>query len=188
MINFVFGGGLGNQMFQYAFLYANLNTKTTVRAIMHRNLDEDHRNFSLDVFDHTIQLEVVDEMDAGCRYKGYVLIKKILYRIFRKLKMTQNEMIAMFYRCNIIYSTSIYDYYPETKLKKNCYIEGAFQNWRYFSNCQKEIRKEFTFKHTLSIENENILQLIKNSNSVCVHIRRGDYINHHYAAAFSVFR
>lgn len=52
-----------------------------------------------------------------------------------------------------------------------------FQNPKFFLKYEKEIRRLFSFKKELSQENKKLLRKIKKTNSVSMHIRRGDYIN-----------
>ncbi|MBO7258018.1 MAG: alpha-1,2-fucosyltransferase, partial [Alphaproteobacteria bacterium] len=56
------------------------------------------------------------------------------------------------------------------------YLWGLFQNERYFLKYRKEILKAFRFKENMSNKNKQLVKSIQNSNSVAVHIRRGDYL------------
>lgn len=55
---------------------------------------------------------------------------------------------------------------------------GYWQNQSYFIDIEQEIRTAFKFKNELSETNENYLQHICRSNSISLHIRRGDYVGH----------
>lgn len=59
------------------------------------------------------------------------------------------------------------------------YIEGFFQSEKYFEEYMKEIREDFKFIKPLSEKSQEIKHKIKNTNSVGVHIRRGDYLLKH---------
>ena len=56
------------------------------------------------------------------------------------------------------------------------YLWGLFQNEKYFKKYRKEILKAFRFKENMSDKNKQLVKSIQNSNSVAVHIRRGDYL------------
>ncbi|MDE6031079.1 MAG: alpha-1,2-fucosyltransferase, partial [Oscillospiraceae bacterium] len=65
--------------------------------------------------------------------------------------------------------------------KKNKYVYGAFQTNKYFKNVDPEtIKQLLTVSVKPSIENQKMLDHISSTNSVCVHIRRGDYINNDF--------
>ena len=65
---------------------------------------------------------------------------------------------------------------PEILEKRDSYICGNWQNVGYFPN-EKDLRNDFTFKNELDDKNLKILNEIKESNSVSLHIRKGDYTN-----------
>jgi hypothetical protein len=61
------------------------------------------------------------------------------------------------------------------------YIEGNYESEKYFMNIKKDINKEFLVKKKYLKKNSHI-SLLKNNNSISIHIRRGrfhepDYIN-----------
>ncbi len=56
------------------------------------------------------------------------------------------------------------------------YLWGLFQNEKYFKKYRKEILKAFRFKKDMSEKNKEMAKRIKKSNSIAVHIRRGDYL------------
>lgn len=188
MIKVVFGGGLGNQMFQYAYLFSNFESdkREKVRAIMHRNEQEDFRNFSLDHFAHSIPFECISEEDAGVGYKIYKIKRKAVSFLIRKLKLNNQEGRNIFLNNGIVFSPTIYGYDPMLKPNMNCYIEGGFQNWRYFNHRREELLKEFQIKDELSNQVKIMLKKILSCNSVCVHVRRGDYVNNYYASTLAI--
>ena len=68
---------------------------------------------------------------------------------------------------------------------EDTYLCGNWQNIGYFQPILKELHDEFTFKNKLDNKNKEILDEIKNTNSVSIHIRRGDYAkNAHYRNYF----
>ena len=188
MIKVIFGGGLGNQMFQYAFLYANICQQNIreVQAVMHRNSNEDYRNFSLLNFNCSIKMNAQDETEVGLSHKIYLLKRKIVFNAFKKIGTNDNKIIQMMSRVNSVFSPAIYGYYSNIKVGKNSTIEGGFQNWRYFDAFKTQLRKEFVPQKKLSKDQADFLNRIEQTNSVCVHIRRGDYLNPYYASSLAV--
>lgn len=56
-------------------------------------------------------------------------------------------------------------------------LDGFYQNLSEFENVIDEVRTQFTFKNKFSNNIETLAQKIANTeNSVCVHVRRGDYV------------
>jgi hypothetical protein len=58
------------------------------------------------------------------------------------------------------------------------YLEGYFQSYHYFEGYENLLKRVFDFSHAdLDQTNQNLLTTIKNTNTVGIHIRRGDYIS-----------
>lgn len=60
---------------------------------------------------------------------------------------------------------------------KNKYVSGYWMSLKYFEDIRDTLLSDFTFKADLCEANRDFLQKIKMSNSVAVHIRRGDFVN-----------
>lgn len=65
-------------------------------------------------------------------------------------------------------------YYPEIYKKDNVHFLGTWGNANYITN-EYDLKKEFTFKQELDATNKEILKQIQESNSISIHVRRGDY-------------
>ncbi|MCQ2522373.1 MAG: alpha-1,2-fucosyltransferase [Lachnospiraceae bacterium] len=57
------------------------------------------------------------------------------------------------------------------------YYHGYWINGKYFEKYAEEIRKDFTFPELTDEKNLSYLGRIQSENSVCVHIRRGDFVS-----------
>lgn len=56
-------------------------------------------------------------------------------------------------------------------------LNGYFQNISEFKNVIDDVKKQFTFKNVFSENIENLSQQIRNiEESVCLHVRRSDYV------------
>jgi hypothetical protein len=171
-------GGLANQMFEYAlgrYLSLKHNVPLYIDLIHFENeqsVEKTIRAFGLDIFD----------IEASIATQNDVFDSKGWYqnRFKRKFNTLSNKF-KPYYKVN-----SIKEKYPHfdkniLKAPKNCYVEGFWQSEHYFKAIRNEIIKDFTIKKAPSQKNEALLELIKNSNSVSVHVRRGDYVNNkHY--------
>ncbi len=169
-------GGLGNQMFQYAFAYA-LSKKFNIDIAFDLSWFDDvkiHQNvtprpFELSVFN--IDCEAATEKDLAkvVQSKRRSKIPRFLWKIFKiqKYKPTGNKFIQMsaFEFDKTLFNQSDYFYY-----------EGYFQNEKYFKNVREEILNHFKLKVALDYKNQLILNKIRETNSVSIHVRRGDYV------------
>jgi hypothetical protein len=62
-------------------------------------------------------------------------------------------------------------------IKDNTNIEGFFQSFKYFENCQQRIRSEFKFQQGIELIAKSKIEAIKEGKQlVAVHVRRGDYV------------
>jgi hypothetical protein len=67
---------------------------------------------------------------------------------------------------------------------KKIFISGYWQSPDYFSNIDKILKEEFTPKVEITEQNREFLKQIQESNSICLSIRRGDYVNNEKIKAF----
>jgi glycosyltransferase involved in cell wall biosynthesis len=154
-------GGLGNQMFQYAFGKA-LESKNSQNGAKRRVL-----------FDNTWFDEIKDKNSNGVTLREYALGIFKPNITFSTKKQRKN--------CKKTDVTNIPFSFDSSLFKQNnAYIEGYFQNENYFSDIPEIIRKEFNFPKISETDefNTNILKKIHScKNPVFIHIRRGDYLN-----------
>jgi hypothetical protein len=171
------GGGMGNQMFQYA-IGRSLAVKNSTSlglyldALLDRsnNGEETFRNFDLDVYN--IKAEIVSRSKVPIMYKYYNKgvgdfflrgIRFLLRRIFR-VKMDGKENSNGF-------DESI------LSLGRNAYLEGGWQSEKYFIDIAEIIKDDFKLKTQLTSKIKELMNTIKRENSLCMHVRRGDYVN-----------
>ena len=166
-----FKGGLGNQMFQYAFylelekhnqdVYANLswfkNNKTDTKRPFMLN-----KAFNIELNEIKKNQSSNFTLPFLFRAINKILLNKINYKI---INSSENLIIE---------NPNVKEEYYLSK--KEGYLDGYWQNERYFLNVKDQIINEFTFNITdtrvKSIEND----IISNENPVSLHWRRGDYV------------
>lgn len=157
-----FNGGLGNQMFQWAFGYA-LEKETGVETLFDMSFFEKKyaRPYELDIFNLKVN------------FAENILLKlqlKLMWKFRKNLKNKSFLGLTFF-------SEPHFEYYKYAlKVKPNTYIEGFFQTEKYFKKYEEEIRQAFMFKNKPEKFNQDIIDEMENSNSVSIHIRRGDYV------------
>jgi hypothetical protein len=157
MIKILVNGGLGNQMFQYAFgRAASLRHKTELILDIswygYRGKNT-KRNFKLNCFN--IKGNVSTSILRG-------LLNKILGKMRIIKKITEEK---------------IFDFNEEIiKIKSGCF-EGFWQNENYFKDFLNYIKQDFSLKEAPSNKVLVYQDKIISSESTSVHIRRGDYVN-----------
>lgn len=162
-----FLGGLGNQMFQYAFYLALKrhfkNVKADISEFSYYTL---HNGFELNEA-FGLDLNLISSME-----------KKLYYN-------KDNEWIYQKLRKLLGLSHSVFTEIKEFEYDENIFSDrhsryyiGYWQNEKYFKELRNILLEDFRYKKTLSAENSRLLTKIKNCNSVSIHIRRGDYIGH----------
>ncbi|MCB0506791.1 MAG: alpha-1,2-fucosyltransferase [Bacteroidetes bacterium] len=171
MIKIVLSGGLGNQMFQYAFA-KTLAVKHNTQLFLNTQFLESklpiksmatQLQYELDIFaiDAILERNIFQsKLLYPFAKANYLLQDKINQQKFHFLKETQHHFNPTYLQA-----------------KDNTYIKGNFQSEKYFIEIEEIIRKDFSFKIPLENENKSISEKIQNSNSVSIHIRRGDYIS-----------
>jgi hypothetical protein len=171
-------GGLGNQMFQYAVAYSLSKIKNTELYLDLRYYNDKYNSlFNKNFVKRKCQLNIFK-----CKYK--IANKKIL----KKFKLTNSiyliryikmRFFSLFAPGNFIYETNfIYEKKIFSSKKENIYLDGYWQNEKYFLNFKNDLKKIFTIK--LKKKNKKILNFISklnDNNAVCINVRRADYLN-----------
>ncbi len=159
-------GGLGNQMFQYAFgfiLQQRFKIKVKYDFSFFLNKKSIHNNIMIDrVF--KIGIEVANKKELNS------LIGINRFRILRKIKKILNLNNSQY-----IYEDDQKDPIILNDKLNNCYFDGYWQNWEYLKDYKKEINKMFFFAPIISKNFNEIEKLILNKKSAIIHFRRGDY-------------
>ncbi|MEK7606196.1 MAG: alpha-1,2-fucosyltransferase [Patescibacteria group bacterium] len=154
-------GGLGNQLFQYALarrLQENAQEEVRIDVSKFHPLLQGKitpRDFALDCFNVTL--------------KKTTLVQNVLRKIrtnFLKTMHVVHDKTTFVFNGSVLIHTS------------KAYFLGNWANFRYGTPIKQILLKEFTLKNPLSEEGARILQQEESSNSVSVHIRRGDYVQH----------
>lgn len=171
-------GGLGNQMFQYAAgrCLAHLHNTELKLDLSYLNKEPQNkytkREYKLDVFN--INAQAAGENDL----KSFLPLErgKVTRTLMRKLPILYSKLIAN--ESGDAFMKEFYSY------PKNVYLNGFWQSEKYFEPVKEFLFKEFSLKEKLNAANESIVDKIKNSDAVSLHIRRGDYINDKATNAF----
>ncbi|MDR0580024.1 MAG: alpha-1,2-fucosyltransferase [Campylobacteraceae bacterium] len=158
-------GGLGNQMFQYAI----------GRAVAHRNSDI----LKLDISGFATY-----KLHNGYRLNAFNIDEKIADINEIKCLGKKNRVLRKLAKIGILKKSTFYAEKSENETKfdekvflyKDLYLDGYWQNEKYFLDIRDMLIDEFTLKKPVGKNADEYMSIIKNTNSVSVHVRRGDYL------------
>jgi hypothetical protein len=172
-------GGLGNQMFQYAFARAiQKEYGGTIIFDLHTYEKDKLRSISLSNFYLNEDVVIKASLRNRLVQKGMRMILRILNITFNLFKITGDNRIkktVSFGFFDQIHTS--YDFYMHPCRTNNLYIKGNWMSERFFLSVKDIIKEEFKLKTPNSKKNNEFLSAISSFESVCVHIRRGDYTN-----------
>ena len=167
-------GGLGNQMFQYAvgLQLATLHKtilKLDLTFLLDRTPRENftYRNFDLEVFNLRTEIATLAEV------RRFRRLAEPASRTFLERVADKFTKRKYYLETHPAFEPRVLDLPDET------YLEGYFQDERYFNDIKADVRKRFTLQPdetTLPSETRKIADEIRASQSVCLHVRRGDYV------------
>ena len=184
-------GGLGNQMFQYAFakalekrcpnfdVYLDLYWFTLIRKPSEQTSesmsDFTLRNYELDLFKNIKPNFVSQDIVRAYFAKDHNPNLSQQDALARKIIAEKNAFV---------YDENLFADQPKR------FFSGYFQNEKYFKDFADEIKYDFQLpdfdkndKH-----NQKLLKEIQSSNSVFIHIRRGDYIDLNQALPIEYYK
>lgn len=168
-------GGLGNQMFQYATakrlaFINNVELKFDISGYESMNKNDTPRQYELNLLSIKNSIATKDDLK---KVKPADRVRRIDKRVVHKLG----------------HGSAIYPYGERSsafdprvlKLKKNTYLVGWWQNEKYFVDIKNQLVKDFKPKIKAEGNNARWLKLARSSDSIAVHVRRGDYISNKHA-------
>ncbi len=154
-------GGLGNQMFQFAFYWALKKRGKKVFLYKNKLAAKEHNGYELQTL-FGVEEKCVDGLWMT-RLLGCPLLGKILKHILFPHKIRER----------VLYNYSIYLPLFE---RNGLHWVGYWQSEKYFQDVADDIRHIFCFDHlSLNPATSAALKCMSEQVAVSVHIRRGDY-------------
>ncbi len=174
MVTVFFRGGLGNQMFQYAF-GLNIAKKNNAELFLDTVHVRDrfprtnftYRTFDLDIFTLTRRFTFLS------RVANTVPIPAIWLGV---------DLFLMNLKDRFGGRTLIYEDerkgFDESALKArgNLILYGRWENEKYFSDVAADVREAFRFRYPLQGSTAEVARVIRSTESVSLHVRRGDFV------------
>ena len=148
-------GGLGNQMFQYAF-YLSLKSKE-------RECVLDTSLFDVVTMHQGYELERVFDISAPIASRSW--LHRNTVRILYKFKPK-----------SLVFADEPFICCRDALESRRKYFMGCWIHPSYFVSIEEEVRNAFRF-NGISEKNRKFSEELKNIESVSIHIRRGDYLN-----------
>jgi len=178
MVAVTLEGRLGNQLFQYAFIYSTakkLNTRFYI--------DTSVIDFILpQYFDiKTDNLYIIDKYIFSI--SGFKNIFNYHLRI-----AFYNLLKKMYGLKELIYDNNLEPLKQLKSIQHKALYKGFFQSEDYFINHKNDIIDLFKIKHSHRTQFEALIDNKAIPKSyVAVHIRRGDYVDHNMALSYEYF-
>jgi len=154
-------GGLGNQMFQYALgrqLAQKNQTKLKLDLSDYQN--NQFRQYLLGYFNVKENFASEEDLLKFKKSNFRKIIEKIKPLHFKKIIKQRSYQFD---------STIL-------TLPNNIYLDGYWQSEKYFKEIEPIIRQEFTLKEKFASFEQALFKKISITNSISLHLRRGDYI------------
>ncbi|WP_068711489.1 alpha-1,2-fucosyltransferase [Vibrio tritonius] len=160
-------GGLGNQMFQYAI----------ARSIaMHHSVDfkldissfEKNKQFGFRLNKLNAKIDIAKKEEIE-KYKGS---ESKISKIIRRFPLLSDVIYPKLYREKerTVYDIDVFN-------SSSLYLDGYWQNEKYFNKIKNELYEEFMPKGNLDEKIIEYEREIRQCTAVSIHVRRGDYLN-----------
>jgi len=143
-------GGLGNQMFQYAYARFLVTLGYNIKLNQYYFNNEDNLNTKreLEIDKFNITIPIINKSNEEI---GYSILNEKTF--------------------------SFDDNFLKLDKSKDYILQGYWQSYKYFDSISKIIKQELKPKNIINLDYDPKLV---NTTTIGVHVRRGDYINNEY--------
>ena len=196
MIGCELSGGLGNQLFRYAFVRAIMEQRKACikneQLLVNMRFADSH-GFSGNICDFNIVSHQICrtrrlELSYGTFVQRFLfVIDKLVGKTLRIItppngcvvNRYESWMRKLLARVGMIisYNPDAERLYLPNDNVKRVFAYGSFEKYEYFKCIENILKIEFTPKHPCRDENTQLYDVIKNNNSVCLAVRRGDFMS-----------
>lgn len=158
-------GGLGNQLFQYATAFClakkhNTHVMLNDSLLKRVNIEITSRDYELSNFNITGKLMTKSD------HKLFTRSRKKISRFIPGINFITSWREHSEYSFDKAFNT----------LPDQVYLEGYWQSFHYFESVRAALIEELTPKARMTATESLFFNKVSKSNSVAIHIRRGDYV------------
>jgi hypothetical protein len=162
-------GGLGNQLFQYAFgrfLEAAYGKEVAYDDTFYKSSHRyTKRAYALDFFSANVRIADISEIEKvkypfGMFSRGAYFLRKGINKFFTKKYLIGHDEPLNSY----------------VSKKDNLYMEGWWQTYKYADRIREKLLEELVPKNKPGTVWNKYVEEMHHNESVFVHIRRGDYL------------
>ncbi|NNU77312.1 alpha-1,2-fucosyltransferase [Clostridium estertheticum] len=175
-------GGLGNQLFQYAYAYSLFKNRNNNEELVFDtsfftfyNLKckilHSPKNFSRECYLFNINIQ-------SAKFNKSILLfykKELKNRLYKNYQIKIKNHICKYIKEEQNYCRNYNEKFMELKTK-DIYLDGFWQNYKYFESVRDELINQIKPNYIQSDEVIKIKEFIINQHSVGVHVRRGDFV------------
>jgi hypothetical protein len=174
MVTVFLRGGLGNQMFQYAF-GLNIAKKNGTELLLDTVHVRDrfprpnftYRTFDLDIFTLTPRFTILSRAANWLPLPG-VWLGADLFTMNIKERFGGHT---------ILYEDERKGFDPRVLAARgDLILYGRWEDEKYFADSADDVRAAFRFRYPLEGPAAKIALAIRSTNSVSLHVRRGDFV------------
>lgn len=184
MIYLILEGRLGNQLFEYAAALRMRELRGRQEKIVIDDTDVINTN-CVDLLQKLNLYNTEFVHDNEYRWRREFKVQRHCVTVYewfinkrsvmRKFRLEQFFQALFNYYGYVACTTGYIKYHcPSTE---SVLMSGYFQSRAYFENMDQKLKMLFDFSKMVGEKTCSELQNICEGNSVCVHIRRGDYVN-----------
>lgn len=160
-------GGVGNQLFCYAFGYAlsrELGMKFYIDTSMPDNDNVKDRKLEL------LNYNVEYDKRISYKYRKNALLRKLGVNRFCK-------KAAIGWLTKVYHEKKEYEYDENVlRIGTSTYFDGFWQSYKYFDKYKNELVELLQPRESRNKSVIDLVDKIESCNSVSLHVRRGDYI------------
>ena len=163
------GNGLGNQLFTYAAAYSFAKKNNAELYVD----DESgfYKRYKYELHNFAISASIAEDKHKFVGFLGrakrkfFIKFSKFIPNTKFLIEKRDNNKLTFYDPKNL-----------NVDFKEILYFEGYFQSEKYFKNEIKNILREFSFKSNVIKQDNVLVNEIKNSNSVSIHLRKDKFL------------